>query len=285
MVSLKLGRIEVIQVAESLTPTSPRFLFPGITPEDFAPYLHWLAPHFYTPADDRFPMPIQAFVVRTPHHTIVVDTCIGNDKKRGNPFWNMQHTPFLERLKELAGVTPEQVDVVLCTHLHVDHVGWNTRLVNGRWQPTFPKARYVFNRREYDYWSTVQEEEQAETFRDSVLPIMEAGKADFVEGAHEVTEGVVLEPTPGHTPGHCSVHLASRGAEAVITGDMMHHPIQLLRPQLCSRFAWDAPLARTTRRAFLERYEGRDIPIIGTHFAPPTWGRVVAHKDAFRLDV
>jgi glyoxylase-like metal-dependent hydrolase (beta-lactamase superfamily II) len=282
MEPLKLGRIELSQVIETLTPTSPRFLFPGITPEDFAPYLPWLAPHFYTPADDRFPMSIQTFIVRTAHHTIVVDTCVGNDKKRDNPLWHLQQRPFLAQLKA-AGVTPEQVDFVLCTHLHVDHVGWNTRLVNGRWEPTFPNARYVFNRSECDFWSQASGEEQAETFRDSVLPILEAGRAVLVEGEHEITSGVVLEPTPGHTPGHCSVHLGSRGAEAVITGDLMHHPLQLLQPERCSRFAWDPALARTTRRAFLERYAERDVRIVGTHFAPPTHGRVVGHQDAFRL--
>ena len=284
MEPLKLGRIELTRVLESLTPTSPRFLFPGIAPQDFAPYLPWLAPHFYVPADDRFPMSIQAFIVRTPHYTILVDTCVGNDKKRGNPLWNLQQTPFLERLKA-AGVTPGQVDFVLCTHLHVDHVGWNTSLVNGRWEPTFPNARYVFNQGEYDFWSKTTDEEQAETFRDSVLPILEAGKAELVSGAHEITAGVVLEPTPGHTPGHCSVHLGGGGgAEAVITGDMMHHPLQLLQPERCSRFAWDPALARATRRAFLERYAERDVRIVGTHFAPPTHGRVVGHQDAFRLE-
>jgi glyoxylase-like metal-dependent hydrolase (beta-lactamase superfamily II) len=164
-------------------------------------------------------------------------------------------------------------------------VGWNTRLVGGRWQPTFPNARYVFNRTEYEFWSKAEEEEQAEVFRDSVLPILEAGKGELVDGAHELTDGVWMEPTPGHTPGHCSLHLASGGQEGVITGDMIHHPLQILEPERCSRFCVDAPQARSTRRAFLERYAERDVRIVGTHFPSPTHGRVVGHKDAFRLDV
>jgi glyoxylase-like metal-dependent hydrolase (beta-lactamase superfamily II) len=284
MKPLKLGQIDVSHVLELNVPTSPRFLFPGITPEAFAPYLRWLTPHFYAPDTDRLLMPIQAFLVRTPHHTLIVDTCLGNDKERLTQGWAHRNGPFLNDLKAL-GVTPEQVDYVLCTHLHVDHVGWNTRLVGGRWDPTFPNARYVFNRQEYEHWSRTEDPEQKETFRDSVLPVMEAGKAELVEGEHEICEGVVLEPTPGHTPGHCSVHLRSRTGEAVITGDMMHHPLQLLEPERCSRFAWDPAMTRATRRAFLERYAERDVRIVGTHFAAPTYGRVVGHQDAFRLDV
>jgi len=284
MKPLKLGKIEITSVVELDVPTSPRFLFPGIQPADFAPYLDWLAPHFYTAHDDRIHMPIQAFVVRTPHHTLVVDTCLGNDKQRATPGWGMRSGPFLADLKA-AGVTPDQVDFVLCTHLHVDHVGWNTRLVNGRWEPTFPNARYVFNKREYDHWSQAPDAEQAETFKDSVLPILEAGRAELVEGEHEIAAGIRLEPTPGHTPGHCSVHLASGGAEAVITGDMMHHPLQLLQPERCSRFCWDADVNRVTRRAFLERYAERDVRIVGTHFAAPTYGHVVPHQEAFGLKV
>jgi len=285
MQPLKLGRIEIASVVELDMPTSPRFLFPGVTPETFAPYVDWLSPHFYHVDTDRLRMPIQAFVVRTPHHTVVVDTCLGNDKQgRVAPDWNLRKGPFLTDLNA-AGVTPEAVDFVLCTHLHTDHVGWNTRLIDGKWQPTFPNARYVFNRSEYDFWSQTQDEEQKAIFQDSVLPILEAGKAVLVEGEHEVTEGIRLEPTPGHTPGHCSVHLADRGAEGVITGDMMHHPLQMLEPERCSRFDNDPPLARTTRRAFLERYAERDVPIVGTHFAAPTHGHVLRHKDAFRLSV
>ena len=284
MQPLKLGDIEVSRVVENDWVTSPRFLFPGITPEDLRPYQEWLSPHFYTPEDDRFQMSIQAFLVRTRHHTILVDTCVGNDKKRSTPNWNMLSGPFLENLKA-QGVAPAQVDFVMCTHLHVDHVGWNTRLVDGKWQPTFPNAKYVFTRAEYDFWSQAEEEDQAETFRDSVLPVMEEGLAELVEGEHEIAEGVRLLPTPGHTPGHSSLLLASGGAEAVITGDMMHHPLQMLEPERCSRFCNDIEQTVSTRKSFLERFSDRDVRIVGTHFHPPTHGHVVPQGDAWRLKV
>lgn len=284
MQPLTLGKIHVSRVVEVEGPTSPRFLFPDLTPEDLRPYLQWLAPHFYTPADDRLRMSIHSFIVRTPHHTILVDTCLGNDKKRTTPNWNMRSGPFLQDLRA-AGVDPARVDFVLCTHLHVDHVGWNTRLQDGRWVPTFPNAKYVFNRTEYEFWRKATDADQAETFRDSVLPVMEAGQVLLVDGEYEIVDGVWLEPTPGHTPGHCSVHLTSSGAEGVVTGDMVHHPLQILEPERCSRFCQDVPLARRTRRAFLERYADRDVRIIGTHFFPPTIGRVVGHKDTWRLAI
>lgn len=284
MEPVKLGTTQITNVVEMDIPTSPRFLYPGIQPADFAPHLPWLQPHFYNAETDRLRMPIQSFIVRTPHHTVIVDTCLGNDKSLLTEGWGKRQGPYLDDLKA-AGVTPDQVDLVLCTHLHTDHAGWNTRLVNGRWEPTFPNASYVFNRAEYEHWSTVKDGEQAMVFKESVLPIMEAGKAVLVDETHEVAEGIRLEPTPGHTPGHVSIHIAGNGGEAVITGDMMHHPIQILEPERGTRFDWDSAMASRTRRSFLERYAERDVRIVGTHFATPTWGRVVGHKQAFRLDV
>jgi glyoxylase-like metal-dependent hydrolase (beta-lactamase superfamily II) len=284
MQPLTLGKIDIRNVEEVNVPTSPRFLFPGIAPADFKPHEPWLAPHFYDPAADRLRMPIQAFIVRTPHHTLIVDTCLGNDKELLTEGWGHRNGPFLAHLKA-AGVSPEEVDFVLCTHLHTDHVGWNTRLVNGRWEPTFPNARYVLNRTEYEHWSRQKDGEQALVFRESVLPVLESGKAELVDGEHEVTEGIWLEPTPGHTPGHVSVRIGTGDALAVITGDLMHHPIQILEPERATRFDWDQTQGRHTRRSFLERYAERDVRIVGTHFAAPTYGRVVGHQRAFRLAV
>ena len=292
MTFLKLGNIEIIRIVESETPTNPRFLYPDITPADIEPFHRWLAPRFYCPDAFRFNLNIQAFIVRTLHHTLIVDTCVGNHKNRINPFWNQLQTPFLDRLKD-AGVMPEEVDFVMCTHLHIDHVGWNTRLVEGRWEPTFPKARYVFNRDEYEYWSRTGDPEQQNAFHDSVMPVMEAGLAEMVTGEHEITQGVRLMPTPGHTPGHCSVHLDGRGAlggtsaggaEGVITGDMMHTPLQMLQPELGSSFCVDPAQAAETRRGFLEHHAGRDVRIIGTHFPDPTAGRVVEEGKGFWLE-
>ncbi len=161
-------------------------------------------------ARGRFLMSIHSFILRAPGLTVLVDTCVGNDKPRQNPGWHMLQTDFLDRLAA-AGCPPESVDLVLCTHLHVDHVGWNTRLDNGRWVPTFPRARYLFARTEWEHWSKVDGDEYGPIIADSVRPIVEAGRADLVEGNHRISEELTLEPTPGHTPGHVSLSIRSQG--------------------------------------------------------------------------
>jgi glyoxylase-like metal-dependent hydrolase (beta-lactamase superfamily II) len=216
---------------------------------------------------------IHTFVVRTPHHTILVDTCIGNDRKRDVPLWDHMRTDYLGRLRR-AGVDPASVDYVFCTHMHVDHVGWNTHLADGRFVPTFPNARYLFHRTEWEHWRETEDENQAEVVRDSLLPIVDAGLAEMVDSDFAIEDILRLEPTPGHTPGHCSVQLGGAEPGAVITGDMIHHPIQIARPQWTSRVCWDPDLAVSTRRAFLERYAGSGTLVLGTHFAPPTAVRV-----------
>ncbi len=266
--AVKIGQIEVTHVVEDASPTSPRFLFADATRETLAPHAHWLAPHFYTPDTNRIRMAIQTMVVRTPHHTILVDTCLGNHKHRAYEGWHLRNGPFLADLGR-AGVRPEDVNYVICTHLHVDHVGWNTRLVNGKWIPTFPKAQYLFAQPEYDYWKTQEEGESGVIFHDSIKPVVDAGLHRLVPVDFALEDGVRFESTPGHTPGHCSVHLTSGGQEAVITGDMMHHPIQIAAPEWCSKFDTDPAQGLATRRAFCGRYSDRDVRILGTHFAVP----------------
>jgi len=281
MLPLRLGQIHVSRVVELETPTSPRFLFTQMTPETMRPHLDWAAPHFYVPETNRMLMSIQTFVIRTRHHTILVDTCLGNDKQRAYPEWNLRKGPYLENLRQ-AGTAPEDVDFVLCTHLHVDHVGWNTRLKDGRWVPTFPRAKYVMARSELDYWRAGTEPESAQVFKDSVQPVLDAGQAMPVAMDHALDDEVRLEPTPGHTPGHVSVHLASGGREAVITGDMMHHPVQIAEPEWSSKFCTDPAQAVRTRQDFCSRYADRDVLILGTHFAPPTAVRIVSRQGRWR---
>ncbi|PYN05883.1 MAG: hypothetical protein DME02_18035 [Candidatus Rokuibacteriota bacterium] len=222
MRALSLGRLRVDAVVERAGPTRPTWLLPDATPEAVERHRAWLAPHFL---DDkgRFLQSIHTFVVRAPGLTVLVDTCVGNDKDRGGrqPF-HMMRTTFLDDLR-VAGVAPESVDVVICTHLHVDHVGWNTRLDNGRWVPTFPRARHLFARREWEHWSSERDEDTTRIMHDSVTPVLDAGLATLVEMDHRISDEIWLEPTPGHTPGHASVRLRSRDADAVITGDLMHH--------------------------------------------------------------
>jgi glyoxylase-like metal-dependent hydrolase (beta-lactamase superfamily II) len=267
----QIGGVRISRVVESEGPTSPAFLFADVTKEKLLQHA-WLRPHFLTD-DGKLIMSIHAFVIESQGKVIVVDTCVGNDKVRQSPSWNMQKNRFLEDLAE-AGFPRERATTVVCTHLHVDHVGWNTMLKDGRWTPTFPRARYLIGRKEWDYWSQTQDEYDRSIQTDSVRPIVDAGLADLVESDHKITSEVYLEPTPGHTPGHVSVRISSKGEEAVITGDLMHHPVQCAMPEMGSRFDFDHDAAIATRRAFLERYRDGRTLVLGTHFAAPTGGQI-----------
>ena len=276
----KIGAVTVSRVVEIEGPSPGTFLFAEATPERLLQHA-WLRPHFLT-ADGRTLGSIHCFVVQSGGRTIVVDTCVGNDKPREVKTWHLRQGRFLEDLAE-AGFAREQVDTVLCTHLHVDHVGWNTMLKDGKWVPTFPNARYLFARREWEHWSREGDAGARAVQADSVRPVLDAGLAELVEMDHRLTPEVFLEPTPGHTPGHVSVRIVSGGEEAVITGDLMHHPVQCAEPAWASRFDVDPEAARRTRRAFLERYAGRPVLVLGTHFATPTGGRIVREGGAWRF--
>lgn len=279
---IALGDVQVSRVEEMIWEVSPRFLFPNLTYDDFEAHRHWLVPHFST-EDLKLRLSIHSFVIRTAHNIILVDTCIGNDRSRDVPLWDHMNTGYLANLKA-AGVRPEEVDYVFCTHMHVDHVGWNTQLRDGRWVPTFPNATYLFNRKEWEYWKDTEDQNQAQVVKDSLLPVMEAGLHEIVEETVAIDDAITLEPTPGHTPGHCSVHLSSRGQEAVITGDMIHHPSQIAEPQWGSRVDWDLEMGVRTRRAFLEKYADTATLILGTHFAPPTAIRITSHNQGFAVE-
>jgi glyoxylase-like metal-dependent hydrolase (beta-lactamase superfamily II) len=264
----------------------PKWLYPASTPERVAAQHPWLAPEHIDLATGLLIMAFHTFVIRTKHHCVLVDTCSGNGRHRPQKTrYHMKNWPYLERLAA-AGVVPDEVDFVLCTHLHVDHVGWNTRLLDGRWVPTFPNARYLFARPEWDYW---QAHYKTEAFTDdpyhvdSILPVIDAGLMDLVEGAYRIDDGVWLEPSPGHTPGHVCIHVSGGGRHAVMSGDLMHHAIQCAEPDWSSCFCVDADHSRRTRRAFLDRYAETDTLIMPAHFATPTAGRVVRAGGAWRF--
>jgi len=281
---LTIGRLRVSAVVERSGPTRSTWLLPDALPEALERHREWLAPCFL---DDkgRLLQTIQAFVIEAPGLRVIVDTCVGNDKDRGGraPFHMMQ-TTFLDEFAA-AGFPPESIDLVLCTHLHVDHVGWNTRLEGGRWIPTFPRARHLFTRREWEHWSHEEDVDTKRIMADSVRPVLDAGLATLVAMDHRISPEIWLEPTPGHTPGHVSVRLQSGDAEAVITGDLVHHPVQMAEPQWATPFDSDADEARKTRREFCERYADSSVAVLGTHFAHPTAGRIVRHGDAWRFQV
>ena len=268
----QIGDIKVTRIVEMEVAGGSRFILPDATREA-AGEIGWMRPHFMDD-EGRLIMSIHALVVDTGERRIIVDTCVGNDKQRNIPNWTNLQTSFLADL-DAAGYPRESIDTVLCTHLHVDHVGWNTMLVDGEWVPTFANARYLLARPEYEYWTNSDDEDAyGDILADSVQPVVEAGLVDLVDWTHEVCEGVVLEPTPGHTPGHCSVHLRSGGHEALITGDCIHHPCQLTRTDWCSSADYDQAAGRATRESLLADYVDSDVLFIGTHFATPTAGHV-----------
>ncbi|TAK45044.1 MAG: MBL fold metallo-hydrolase [Betaproteobacteria bacterium] len=278
----QIGAVRMTRVVEIEGPSPGTFLFAEATPERLLQHA-WLKPHFL--ADDgRSIGAIHAFIVESEGRRIVVDTCVGNDKPRSVAQWNLRQGRFLEDLAE-AGFPRASVDTVLCTHLHVDHVGWNTMLANDRWVPTFPNARYLFGRAEWEHWSREPPGPDRLARDDSVRPVLDAGLAELVATDHRITTEVHLEATPGHTPGHVSVRIVSRGEQAVITGDLMHHPVQCAEPDWANRFDVDAAAARRTRRAFLERQADRPVLVFGTHFATPTAGRIVRDGSVWRFAV
>ena len=279
MLSWQVGDVRITQIVELTTASLGPYLLPQATPEALDA-IDWLEP--FIDAQNRIVLSIHTLVVETPDRCIVVDTCIGNDKVRTYPRWNRMQSRFLDDFVA-RGFALEQVDTVLCTHMHVDHVGWNTRLVAGKWQPTFGKARYLFGETEWRHWQH-EPQEFGPAIEDSVQPIFDAGLATLVDEQHKVCHEVQLEPTPGHTPGHVSVHITSRGEEAVITGDMIHHPCQIAHPGWSSSADFDQFKSAATRTRFLERYADRPVLIIGTHFAAPTAGHIVRDGDVFRLD-
>ena len=278
----KIGDVIITRVVEMETLSKATFVLKDGSPENIRT-VPWLRPHFASP-DGKVIMSVHAFVIESPGHRMVVDTCIGNDKRRAFPGWNMLQLPFLADL-EKAGFARDSIDHVLCTHLHVDHVGWNTMLAAGKWVPTFPRARYLIGRKEWEHWSKASEPDTRELLDDSVRPIFDAGLADLVESDVRITDEIRLEPTPGHTPGHHSVHISSRGEEAVITGDLMHHPVQMAHPEWGSHFDSNFEEAIATRRAFLGRYGDKPVLVLGTHFATPSAGRIVRDGGAWRLEV
>ena len=278
-----IGQIVIQRIVESIcTAFEPLSFFPETTPDDWARHRTWMEPRALDPVSGNLVLPIQAFLVRTRRHTILIDTCVGHDKSRPQRlFWHMKKFDTFLPLLAAAGVRPEDVDYVMCTHLHSDHVGWNTQLRDGRWVPTFPNAKYIFARSEWEGFEALHRKHPQPQFLDSVLPIMEARQAELVSDDFTLDDEVWLEPTPGHTPGHVCVHLTSQGSEAVITGDCIHSPVQCVEPEWIMRADFDPTLARTTRRSFLERYCNSNVMVCATHFPEPSTGRIIQRDKAF----
>lgn len=262
-----IGEVTITRVEEVVTYIDADVLMPDFEPSMLDPHRSWLVPHFFSDRNDKMALSIHSFVLQSEGMTIVVDTCVGGAER---PLPNDEAFP--ERLAEAIAGGLEAVDVVLCTHLHFDHVGWNLRPDGDRQVPTFPNARYLFARTEVEHTRT---DDHMAVLAPSIDPLFEAGLAELVETDHEITSEVRLLPTPGHTPGHVSVLIESGGESALITGDMTHTPLQFARPDLAaSAFDTDSAASTQTRRDVIARFVGTDTRVLGTHFAPPTAGRL-----------
>ena len=282
MLSWQVGAVKITCVVEMVIPFPEGSLLRDATAEALKTS-PWLFPHF-AKEDGTLVASVQALLVEAPGMRLVVDTCIGNDKPRNLTGGNPLATPFLQHLAD-AGWSSDSVDAVICTHLHADHVGWNTMLVDGKWVPTFPKARYLIGKREFEHWRHENEGEQRAIMEDSVRPIFDAGLVDLVETDHRITPELHLTPTAGHTPGHVSLMIQSEGQSAVITGDIADHPCQMAHPEWATSYDSDTQGATATRAKLFAEWADQPILVIGTHYAAPTVGHVKRDGAAFRFEV
>jgi len=279
MTVLQLGDITVQRIVEHEIPVyHPSDIFDEATAEALEPYREWLEPKAMCPRTGLLVMPVQSYLVRTRHHCILIDSCCGRQKTYAEPpEWHQRSNEvWLDNL-QAAGVHPEDVDYVFCTHLHSDHCGWNTRLVNGRWVPTFPNARYVFGRDEYQ----ATESENSLIFIENVLPVMEAKQAVLVDLDYALDDEVWLEPALGHSAGHVAVHLRSGQHHAAMCGDMMHSPLQLAEPGWSPNFDHDLAASAHTRKTFLNTHCESDTLVLTAHFPSPSIGRIVPRGNAY----
>lgn len=277
----KIGEVEVWRILEINDPfRPPEELYPTAGP-DVAARIEALAPGSICPQSGTLILPVQGFLLKTGAHNILVDACVGNHKTiPGTPPWHNRNSDRFVHALKAAGVGFEDIDFVLCTHLHTDHVGWNTQLVDGRWVPTFPNARYILPKGD----EALHRDLANDMYAESISPVVEAGQAEIVEAGHMLGDHVRLIPTPGHTPGHFSIEINSAGRTALITGDALHSTAQCWHPEWHFKFDADPDHAVASRRALLERAAEAGCTVLGSHFTLPSIGKVTADKDAFRWE-
>ena len=282
---ISVGDTTIHRIVEQEAPMFGAYdFFPTLTKEMLDENRSWLEPKFFTAG--KVVLCVQSYIVRTPHHSILIDSCVGNNKQRPTrPFWHMMKSEQYARNLAAHGFGVDSIDYVMCTHLHGDHVGWNTRLDNGRWVPTFPKAKYLFADRELEFWTQKENEDAAKVpwMTDSVLPIVAAGRHEIVKSDHALSELVKLIPTPGHTIDHFSVHVGKPGRDAVITGDMIHSPIQARYPELVHFVDYDGKQAARSRREVFERFVDTPTLMCTAHFPSPSVGRLTRWGEGFKF--
>ena len=284
MTPLTVGDVQIYRLVERQGPwRAPEVMFPSCDKDTALAHLAGMEPFLYDAASNMLIIDYQTFIVRTPRHTILIDSCMGENKGYGPP-WNFSVQPWLDGFAA-TGIGFADIDYVFCTHLHIDHCGWNTRLVNGRWVPTFPNAKYIFSRREYDAWAEETKkgnEPPGTVWTQNCLPIVEAGQALLVDDDYALDDTVWLTPSPGHSPGHVCVNVKSGGAHAMFTGDVMHHALQCIEPGWSTIFCWDFEQSSETRRKLLDGLADTDTLVIPTHFPGPTAGHVIGNGSGLR---
>lgn len=289
MKTFQIGSYHVTRIEEMLTPGfKPEFLFPDYSPEIFEEHKVLSTPRFWDEPSQKVMSSMHSWMIRNDKHTILIDTGCGNDKNRALPLFerfHQLHLPYLDRLAE-SGVRPEDVTLVICTHLHIDHVGWNTRLVDGQWVPTFPNAKYIFSRREFEHWQSptgghVTMPENIAVIEDSVMPIIDAGQAEFIDDGSKIIDGLFFQDAIGHTAGHGLLKLESGNDAAIFPGDSLHQPMQVFRPDWNSRFCEMAVQARATRRSILDYCHDRNALLLPAHFGAPHGGYVKRHAAGY----
>lgn len=284
MKTLQIGDVTITAIVEREGPwRRPADMFPAYDHEIGREHLKTIEPETFDTASGLMCITYQTFVVRTPKHLVLVDTCTGQDKGHPAPF-DFDTTPWLDNFKR-AGLTFEDITHVFCTHLHIDHTGWNTRLVDGRWVPTFPNAKYIFHKDEYAYWEAATKEGKnppGNVWTYNCRPIVEAGQALLVDNTYELDDTFSLTPTPGHSPRHVCINITSKGQRAIVTGDMMHHALQCREPEWSTIFDVDRAEAAQSRRRFLDRVCDTSTVILPIHFPSPTAGHIKPHgKNGF----
>ena len=286
MAAITIGKYAITKIVELERPFAPaREFFPDLTAEMLEICQRELPQGQLTP-DGWINMSYHTFMVKTDRYTMLVDTCCGNHKNRtARPEFHQLDTNFLCTLAD-AGVKPEEVDYVMCTHLHWDHIGWNTKLIDGRWVPTFPNAKHIISRTEYDYWDAAYRRGDPSihciSFEDSVLPVKKAEQVVLVDDDYRFDDGISLEPCFGHSAGHVVVNIADQGVHGAVTGDVIHHQIQLRFPSMSTKADTDSNLARTTRTALIEKLAGSGSLLLPAHFPTPTIGRIEPAPQGFR---
>jgi glyoxylase-like metal-dependent hydrolase (beta-lactamase superfamily II) len=286
--TFQVGDITIHRIVEQEAPFfDPLTFFPSLTRERLEENRGWMTDGGYLDSQGgELVLCIQSYLIQTKHHNILIDSCVGNHKPRpSRAFWDMMNTDRFEKNLAATGVSFDQIDYVMCTHLHVDHVGWNTKLENGIWVPTFPKAKYVFSDRELAYWTEIEKNDAAAApwITDSVLPIVAARREEIVKSDHAFGDLIKLIPTPGHTIDHYAVQLGKPGADAVITGDMIHSPLQARYPELGMRVDYDSPQAGVSRRELFGCLCDTSTLVCTAHFPSPSSGRITRWDDGFRF--